>query len=117
MPRPNLSAYENSRRTPSPKVLQRITSALAGRPSHRVERHREAIRSLAREYQAASPRIFGSVARGEDQPGSDLDLLDPRIVRSVGTEARPWWPPVNKEVPQGTRPAIVQGSCRWELGC
>lgn len=26
-------------------------------------------------HHAASPRIFGSVARGEDEPGSDVDLL------------------------------------------
>lgn len=27
------------------------------------------------EHHARSPRIFGSTARGEDEPGSDLDLL------------------------------------------
>lgn len=27
------------------------------------------------EHHAVAPRIFGSVAPGEDQPGSDLDLL------------------------------------------
>ena len=26
-------------------------------------------------HHAASPRVFGSVARGDDQPGSDVDLL------------------------------------------
>lgn len=72
---PNLSAYENGRRSPSPEVLQRIRLALTGRPSARVELHREAIRALVQQYRATSPRIFGSIARGEDQPGSDLDLL------------------------------------------
>jgi predicted nucleotidyltransferase len=27
------------------------------------------------EHHATSPRIFGSVARGDDEPGSDVDLL------------------------------------------
>lgn len=72
---PNLSAYENGRRTPSPEVLARITQALAGRPSLRVAQHRDGIRALVAEHHASSPRIFGSAARGEDVPGSDLDLL------------------------------------------
>lgn len=72
---PNLSAYENGCRVPSPEVLERITRALAVRPSARVEQHRDAIRALVAEHHATTPRIFGSVARGDDEPGSDLDLL------------------------------------------
>lgn len=72
---PNLSAYENGRRSPSPEVLDRIRKALAGRPSARVETHRETIRTLVHEFHAVAPRVFGSVARGDDGPGSDLDLL------------------------------------------
>lgn len=75
VPQPNLSAYENGRRAPSPEVLERIARALVGRPSARVEQHRDVIRVLVAEYRASSPRIFGSVARGDDEPGSDLDLL------------------------------------------
>lgn len=75
VPQPNLSAYENGRRAPSPEVLERIARALVGRPSARVEQHRDVIRELVAEYRASSPRIFGSVARGDDEPGSDLDLL------------------------------------------
>lgn len=75
VPQPNLSAYENGRRAPSSEVVARITRALAGRPSVRVERHRDSIRALVAEYRAASPRIFGSVARADDEPGSDVDLL------------------------------------------
>jgi predicted nucleotidyltransferase len=37
-------------------------------------RRREAI-ALARSYGADNVRVFGSVARGEDDGGSDLDLL------------------------------------------
>lgn len=72
---PNLSAYENGRRTPSPEVAERISRALIGRPSARVERHRDAIRALVAQHRAASARVFGSIARGDDEAGSDLDLL------------------------------------------
>lgn len=72
---PNLSAYENGRRSPSPDVLERIIRALAGRPSLRVEQHRADIRALVAEHRAVAPRLFGSIARGEDEPGSDVDLL------------------------------------------
>ncbi len=72
---PNLSAYENGRRLPSPEVLERLDRVLAVRPSVRVEQQREAIRALVSQHHAAAPRIFGSVARGDDEPGSDVDLL------------------------------------------
>ncbi|MGI8434112.1 MAG: nucleotidyltransferase family protein [Nocardioidaceae bacterium] len=60
---------------PSPEVLERIKRALAVRPSARVEQHRDSIRALVAEHHAVAPRIFGSVARGDDEPGSDVDLL------------------------------------------
>lgn len=75
VPQPNLSAYENGRRNPSPEVLNRITRALQGRPSVRLREHRDQVLTLVRQHHAADPRVFGSVARGDDQPGSDLDLL------------------------------------------
>lgn len=37
--------------------------------------HRTEILQLAREHGAHNVRLFGSVARGDDQPDSDLDLL------------------------------------------
>jgi len=36
---------------------------------------REAIRRIVMAHRAENPRVFGSVARGEDTDGSDLDLL------------------------------------------
>lgn len=75
VPQPNLSAYENDRRIPSPEVLERLNRVLAVRPSARVKQHRDSIRALVSEHHASSPRIFGSVARGDDEPGSDVDLL------------------------------------------
>ena len=75
VPQPNLSAYENGRRAPSPEVLERIRQALHVRPSARLREHRDAVLAAVASYRAVDPRVFGSVARGEDQPGSDLDLV------------------------------------------
>ena len=45
------------------------------RPSEVLEQQRDTIRSLVLQAGMANPRVFGSVARGEDADGSDLDLL------------------------------------------
>lgn len=37
--------------------------------------HRDEIRRMVLESGMANPRLFGSVVRGEDREGSDLDLL------------------------------------------
>ena len=37
--------------------------------------HRQAILALATQHGARNVRVFGSVARGEDRPDSDVDLL------------------------------------------
>jgi len=45
------------------------------RPSEVLPQHRETIRRLVAEAGMANPRVFGSVVRGEDREGSDLDIL------------------------------------------
>ena len=45
------------------------------RPSEALSAHRDAIRQLVLESGMMNPRIFGSVARGDDRDGSDLDML------------------------------------------
>ena len=45
------------------------------RPSEALDRNREAIREATKRFNAANPRVFGSVARGEDTDGSDIDIL------------------------------------------
>ncbi len=45
------------------------------RPSVVLDRKRNAVREAAGRFRAANPRVFGSVARGTDRDGSDLDLL------------------------------------------
>ncbi|MDP3486756.1 MAG: nucleotidyltransferase family protein [Bacillota bacterium] len=41
----------------------------------RIQEHREEVLSIARRYGATNVRIFGSVARGEDDEESDIDFL------------------------------------------
>lgn len=42
---------------------------------HRLTENRDAIIQLANKYGMENVRVFGSVARGEDTEGSDIDLL------------------------------------------
>lgn len=45
------------------------------KPSDRLNAHRDAIRAIVTAHRAANPRVFGSVARGEDTEDSDIDIL------------------------------------------
>ena len=45
------------------------------RPSEALERHRADIRRIVADNRACNPRVFGSVLRGVDGEGSDLDIL------------------------------------------
>ena len=45
------------------------------KPSIALQKHRLAIRSVVERHNARNARVFGSVLRGEDQEGSDLDIL------------------------------------------
>ena len=51
------------------------TPEVTARPSARIALHREAICDLVAEFHASAPRVVGSVARGDDEPGSDFDLV------------------------------------------
>jgi uncharacterized protein len=88
-----ISAYESGSRQPSLLTLQRLVAAtglqltvsLQGPPSLRqrltgpvgiqVLHHRQQIKIVAAGHGATNVRVFGSVARGEDTVGSDVDLL------------------------------------------
>jgi predicted nucleotidyltransferase len=59
------------------------------RPSEVLPQYRDTIRQLVLEAGMANPRVFGSVVRGEDQDGSDLDILvDPAPRASLLTMVR-----------------------------
>lgn len=54
------------------------------KPSAALEIHREAIRQIVLAHRASNPRVFGSVAHGDDTDDSDLDLLvDPAADASL----------------------------------
>lgn len=72
---PNLAAYEKGMRRPSLKMLARLRAAAKPRPSLVVAEKRAAIAEIAKRHRAVEVKVFGSVARGEDKPGSDIDLL------------------------------------------
>ncbi|QJW35499.1 helix-turn-helix domain-containing protein [Cellulosimicrobium protaetiae] len=70
----NLSAYESGKRQASPAMLDRIRRAMI-RPSDRLRAHRDEVRDLIRRNGGHNPRVFGSVARGDDTPMSDVDIV------------------------------------------
>ncbi|WP_104424424.1 nucleotidyltransferase family protein [Methylobacter tundripaludum] len=45
------------------------------KPSIALDLKRDAVREATSRFHTANPRVFGSVLHGEDQDGSDLDLL------------------------------------------
>lgn len=45
------------------------------RPSIALQENRQSVREIALKHQVTAVRVFGSVLRGEDAEGSDLDLL------------------------------------------
>ena len=45
------------------------------KPTVALELNRSAVREAVSRFYTANPRIFGSVLHGDDQEGSDLDLL------------------------------------------
>lgn len=83
-----VSAYESSSREPSVEMLRRLVVATGfdlelvlvhavPRSARResVELNRLRLQRALRKLGARNIRLFGSVARGEDGPRSDIDLL------------------------------------------
>ena len=89
-----VAAYEGGSREPSLATLAALVeatgisltvdlgpdlpSAAAPAPGpigHRLRRRRAAVLALAAQHGISNVRVFGSVARGEEGPTSDLDLL------------------------------------------
>jgi predicted nucleotidyltransferase/DNA-binding XRE family transcriptional regulator len=107
---PVVSAYENGRREPGLSMLSKLIEAtghvvsieiapgpalVRGLPDtsigRRLRRHRRAILDAAASRGARNVRVFGSVARGEDSPSSDVDIMvdlddDVGVVGLVGLE-------------------------------
>ena len=84
-----VSAYESGARQPSVPVLERLVAATGfdlefsaravaanERPlGQRLHRQREQVIEIAARHGLSNLRVFGSVARGEEQADSDIDLL------------------------------------------
>lgn len=86
-----ISAYESGRRQPALPMLARLIEAaglelrLAVEPSRHevltgpvgriVRQRRRELTAAAHAHGASNLRVFGSLARGEDRPDSDVDLL------------------------------------------
>ena len=89
-----ISAYESGRREPSVSMLERLVRATGhrlvldlersndyppGLPDtplgRRLRQCRRSILACAAFHGAQNVRVFGSIARGEDRPDSDVDLL------------------------------------------
>ncbi len=45
------------------------------KPSEVLHLHREQVRRIVAAHHARNARVFGSVLRGDDDEGSDLDIL------------------------------------------
>lgn len=59
------------------------------KPSEALNSHRDDIRRIVEQNRTLNPRVFGSVVYGEDEEGSDLDLLvDPTPDTSLMDLAR-----------------------------
>jgi predicted nucleotidyltransferase/DNA-binding XRE family transcriptional regulator len=89
-----VSAYEAGKRQPALPTLSKLIAAtghtlainlersdpsVRGLPDtplgRRVRQHRQALLDAVAEAGGSNLRVFGSVARGEDRPDSDVDLL------------------------------------------
>jgi predicted nucleotidyltransferase len=56
-------------------------------PAESVKEHRDEILRIAMRHGAGNVMLFGSVARGESTPASDVDLLV-----DVTGDTTPWFP-------------------------
>lgn len=72
---PVVSAIENGRRPVGEAQLERLTRAAEMRPSIPLALYADELIEQAARLGLRNLRVFGSVARGQDGPDSDIDLL------------------------------------------
>lgn len=72
---PLIAAIERGTRAPSATTQGALDAALRVRPSALLRVLRPEVMALIERTGATDARVFGSVARGEDDVDSDLDLL------------------------------------------
>jgi uncharacterized protein len=71
----SISKFESGRERPRPETFARILDAARLRPGIALQRHRVAVIEAAHQRRASNVRVFGSIARGEDNPSSNVELL------------------------------------------
>lgn len=72
---PLIAALERGARQPTQAVRTALDDALQVRPSDVLRVNRDRVADLVHATGATDAWVYGSVARGEDRPGSDVDLL------------------------------------------
>ncbi|HET8926746.1 MAG TPA: helix-turn-helix domain-containing protein [Microbacterium sp.] len=72
---PTIAAIETGRREASAATRTALDRALDLRPSVALKARREAVLEVLAAAGVARPRVFGSVARGDDVESSDLDIM------------------------------------------
>ncbi len=72
---PNIAGFESGNRRPSAAMVERLRACAQPLPRERLAAHRAEILAIAENFKMSDIRVFGSVTRLEDRPGSDLDLL------------------------------------------
>jgi uncharacterized protein len=75
MKQPLIAALESGSRQPTLAARAALEQNLQVRPSQVLRIAREQVLSMIRAMGGENVRVFGSVARGTDTPGSDIDLL------------------------------------------
>lgn len=75
VPQPNIAAYENGRRVPATATAMRLEQALRVPTVSKLRSMRDEIVGAATRRKLSDVRVFGSIARAEAGPESDLDLL------------------------------------------
>ena len=98
---PAISRYEAATASPSVETLDRLLASMGARlelsvtPAPRnldvrtprlakIRANRDLIRKAARRNHATNLQVFGSVARGDDGPDSDIDFLVDLDVHTYG---------------------------------
>lgn len=72
---PLIAAIESGRRQPSQAAKRALDQALELRPSVALAARRGEVEEVFIRAGLPQPKVFGSVARGDDDPSSDLDLI------------------------------------------
>ncbi|MCL2804153.1 MAG: XRE family transcriptional regulator [Micrococcales bacterium] len=72
---PRIAAYETGRVSPTSQTETRLLKALRLRPSVVLDRQRADVIEVFARHGVEDVRLIGSVARGEDEPDSDIDFL------------------------------------------